>query len=171
MNAFLDEIGSPIGGIALATNEEGELLGLWFRDGSNPMGFERWLKRQGYTIVKDDVHTAAWSAQLAEFFARRRLSFDLPISRQGTEFQLAVWDELSRIPFGETRTYGQIAAAIGHPGLAREVGASCAVNPLPVVVPCHRVVGADGSLKGYSGGIHLKERLLVFEGSRLLASA
>jgi methylated-DNA-[protein]-cysteine S-methyltransferase len=74
-----------------------------------------------------------------------------------------VWEELSRIPFGETRTYGQVARAIGWPSEAVEVGSACAANPVLLVVPCHRVVGADGSLKGYAGGVRLKERLLAFE--------
>ena len=88
------------------------------------------------------------------------------MARRGTIFQEAVWEELLCISFGQTRTYGQVARAIGWPGEAVEVGRSCAANPNLLVIPCHRVVGADGSLKGYAGGLLLKERLLAFEESR-----
>jgi methylated-DNA-[protein]-cysteine S-methyltransferase len=85
------------------------------------------------------------------------------VARRGSDFQEAVWEELSRIPFGETRTYGQVAEAIGGTGNAVEVGSACAANPVLLVVSCHRVVGADGTLKGYAGGMPLKARLLDFE--------
>jgi methylated-DNA-[protein]-cysteine S-methyltransferase len=163
MKAYLDEIGSPVGPVAFATNEEGALLGLSFRDGRHPAYLEKELKREGFAISRDEDRTAAAREQLVEYFAGERRSFDLPVARRGSDFQEAVWEELSRIPFGETRTYGQVAEAIGRPGEAVEVGSSCAANPVLLVVPCHRVVGADGSLKGYAGGLPLKERLLAFE--------
>jgi methylated-DNA-[protein]-cysteine S-methyltransferase len=163
MNAYIDEIGSPMGLVAFATNEEGALLSLRFRDGRYPKTLEKRLKREGFALSRDEDRTAVAREQLVEYFAGERCSFDLPMVRRGSDFQEAVWEELSRIPFGETRTYGQVAEAIGRPGEAVEVGSSCAANPVLLVVPCHRVVGADGSLKGYAGGLPLKERLLAFE--------
>lgn len=166
MKAYLDEIGSPVGPVAFATNEEGALLGLRFRNGRRFASLEKRLKREGFALSRDEDRTAAVREQLVEYFAGDRRSFDLPVARKGSDFQEAVWEELSRIPFGETRTYGQVARAIGHPGEAVEVGSSCAANPVLLVVPCHRVVGADGSLKGYAVGVRFKERLLAFEGSQ-----
>jgi methylated-DNA-[protein]-cysteine S-methyltransferase len=89
--------------------------------------------------------------------------FALPLDPQGTPFQRAVWAALLRIPYGETRTYGEIAAAIGHPGAARAVGMACRSNPIGLIIPCHRVVGGDGTLTGYAGGLDLKATLLQHE--------
>ena len=166
MNAFIDEICSPVGPVAFATNEEGALLGLSFRDGRRSASLENGLKREGFALSRDEDRTAAAREQLVEYFAGERRSFGLPMARRGTIFQQDVWEELSRIPFGETRTYGQVAEAIGRSGEAIEVGSACAVNTVLLVVPCHRVMGADGSLKGYAGGIPIKERLLDFEASQ-----
>jgi len=101
--------------------------------------------------------------QLDEYFAGKRTAFDLPLAPSGTPFQLRVWDELTRIPWGATVTYGELAARAGHPGAARAVGAAVGRNPLSIVVPCHRVVGADGRLTGYAGGIGRKATLLALE--------
>ena len=109
--------------------------------------------------------------QVAEYFAGERHTFDLPLAASGSAIQEAVWKELTYVPFGETITYGQLADAIGMPGEAQAIGAACAANPIPLVVPCHRVIAADGSLRGYSAGLHIKERLLAFErGQRFLAA-
>lgn len=113
--------------------------------------------------ASDSMHRAV-HAQLRAYARRRLTSFSLPIDPQGTPFQRAVWAALLKIPYGETRTYGQIAAAIGHPGAARAVGMACRTNPIGLIIPCHRVVGADGSLTGYAGGLDLKARLLRHEG-------
>jgi methylated-DNA-[protein]-cysteine S-methyltransferase len=166
MNAYMDEIDSTVGPVAFATDEVGALLGLWFRDGRRPASLENGLKREGFTLLRDEDWTAAAREQLVEYFAGERRSFDLPVARRGTLFQEDVWEELSRIPFGETRTYGQVAETIGWPGEAIEVGRACAANPVLLVVPCHRVVGADGTLKGYAGSIPVKEHLLGFEASQ-----
>jgi methylated-DNA-[protein]-cysteine S-methyltransferase len=101
--------------------------------------------------------------QLKEYFAGIRRAFDLELDHGGTPFQTAVWDELSRIPFGEVRSYADIARAIGRPTATRAVGAANGTNPLPIVLPCHRVVGSNGTLTGYGGGLALKERLLAWE--------
>jgi len=163
MNAYLDEICPPVWPVVFATDEQGSLLGLRFRHSRRPTPLEEGLKREGFALSRDENRTAAAREQLAEYFAGERRSFDLPVVLRGSHFQEAVWEELLRIPFGETHTYGAVARAIGWPGEAVEVGSACAANPVLLVIPCHRVVGADGSLKGYAGGIRLKERLLAFE--------
>ena len=101
--------------------------------------------------------------QLGEYFAGERTAFDLPLRPAGSDFQLAVWDQLTRIPYGETRSYGHVAQAVGEPGGAQAVGAANGRNPLAIVVPCHRVIGADGSLVGFGGGLHRKRFLLDLE--------
>lgn len=112
-------------------------------------------------------HLAAAVKQLREYFAGRRTEFELPLDLEGTAEQRRVWQELCAIPFGATASYGEIARRIGSPAGARAVGRACATNPVPVVVPCHRVVGADGSLHGFGGGLWRKQRLLEHEGARL----
>jgi methylated-DNA-[protein]-cysteine S-methyltransferase len=105
--------------------------------------------------------------QLAEYFAGQREEFDLLLKPEGTAFQKKVWEALKRIPFGQTRTYGQIAKAVKSPAASRAVGAACGRNPLPIVVPCHRVIGSSGSLTGFGGGLAMKEWLLKHEGATL----
>jgi methylated-DNA-[protein]-cysteine S-methyltransferase len=105
----------------------------------------------------------AVAAQLAEYFAGERTAFDLPLRPVGSGFELAVWEQLATIPYGETRTYGAVAGAVGAPGGAQAVGLACGRNPLAIVVPCHRVIGADGSLVGFGGGLPRKRFLLDLE--------
>lgn len=102
--------------------------------------------------------------QLQEYFAGRRRHFDLPLALRGTDFQRQVWSALRSIPWGSTRSYGDIARAIGRPRAVRAVGAANGANPLPIVLPCHRVIGAGGALTGYAGGLARKRRLLALEG-------
>jgi methylated-DNA-[protein]-cysteine S-methyltransferase len=102
--------------------------------------------------------------QLREYFSGERKSFDLPLRAEGTDFQKAVWNALREIPYGEAKTYGQVAAAVGRPGAARAVGSACHDNPIAVVIPCHRVLGSSGKLTGYGGGLDKKELLLDLEG-------
>ncbi|MBN6040685.1 methylated-DNA--[protein]-cysteine S-methyltransferase [Amycolatopsis sp. 195334CR] len=102
--------------------------------------------------------------QLEEYFDGRRTEFDLPLHFDGTEFQRSVWTELSRIPFGETVSYAELAARIGKPSAVRAVGAANGRNPISIIVPCHRVIGSGGSLTGYGGGLPRKQFLLAFEG-------
>lgn len=138
---------SPIGPLKL-TEENGKLTGLSFgaADQETPTPFLRQCARE-----------------LAEYFGGSRTEFTLPLSPAGTDFQKRVWKELNRIPYGETKTYGEIAAAIGSPKAARAVGMACNRNPIAVIVPCHRVVGSGGSLVGYAGGLSIKEQLLSLE--------
>ena len=104
--------------------------------------------------------------ELAEYFAGKRTEFTFPMRAQGTPFQTAVWDALLNIPYGETKTYGQIAAAVDNPKGSRAVGMACNRNPIMISVPCHRVVGAGGALTGYAGGLSVKEKLLELEQKR-----
>lgn len=101
--------------------------------------------------------------QLQEYFNGSRREFDIPFATRGTPFQQRVWDELCRIPYGQTCTYGEIAAAIGKPGAARAVGMACNRNPIWLLIPCHRVVGSGGALTGYEGGLEMKRALLDLE--------
>ena len=103
------------------------------------------------------------SAQLREYFAGERTTFDLPLRAVGTPFEQGVWDELQRIPYGETTSYGELAARVGEPSAARAVGRANGRNPIPIIVPCHRVIGADGSLTGFGGGLTCKRALLDLE--------
>lgn len=105
--------------------------------------------------------------QLREYFAGRRVAFHLPLDAAGTAWQTAVWSAMSAIPYGETVTYGEIARGLGRPSAARAVGHAAGQNPLPIVVPCHRVIGADGGLRGYGGGLDAKQRLLALERARV----
>lgn len=102
-------------------------------------------------------------AQLAEYFAGTRQRFDLPLAASGTPFQRRVWAALDTVPFGQTRTYGEIATALGQPTASRAVGLANGRNPLPIIVPCHRVIGANGKLTGYAGGLARKQWLLTHE--------
>ena len=105
--------------------------------------------------------------QLDQYFAGRRREFDLPLDPHGTPFQRTVWSELGRIPYGQTISYGQLAQRIDRPAASRAVGAANGRNPIPIVIPCHRVIGSDGSLTGFGGGLPIKKKLLALEGTRL----
>lgn len=103
--------------------------------------------------------------ELHDYFAGAKRVFQVPLDLRGTDFQIAVWNELRKIPYGETRSYAQIADAIGKPKAVRAVGAANGSNPIAIIVPCHRVIGAGGKLTGYGGGLPLKKRLLELEGA------
>ncbi len=118
---------------------------------------------QSEGLTRDDARFVDVIAQLEEYFAGERTDFELDLAPEGTEFQLSVWDALSEIPFGETRSYGEIAAAVGRPKAARAVGMANNRNPIAVIVPCHRVIGASGDLVGYGGGMDRKVWLLDHE--------
>jgi methylated-DNA-[protein]-cysteine S-methyltransferase len=107
------------------------------------------------------------SAQLRAYFAGERTAFDLPLRAAGTPFEQGVWRELQRIPYGETTSYGELAARVGEPSAARAVGRANGRNPIPIIVPCHRVIGADGSLTGFGGGLECKRALLDLEAGAL----
>jgi methylated-DNA-[protein]-cysteine S-methyltransferase len=153
MTTYAARIDSPIGPLTALVDEAGALTHLLFAHQPTPAG-----------TAWDEARCAPVLAQLEEYFRGERDAFDLPLAPAGTEFQRRVWDELARIPFGETVDYGALAARLGRPGAARAVGRANATNPIPIIVPCHRVIGANGSLTGYAGGMEAKRRLLDLEG-------
>jgi methylated-DNA-[protein]-cysteine S-methyltransferase len=170
VKAYVDEIQSPAGLLAFAVNEDGALIRLHFVESDYGSDMEEDLEDEGYRVEADETRTARVRQELSEYAGGRRKAFDAPLAFAGSQWQKAVWLELTRIPFGETRSYGEIADALGCPGAARAVGRANASNVLPLVVPCHRVIAADGTLGGFNGGLHLKERLLEHE-HRVLAAA
>jgi methylated-DNA-[protein]-cysteine S-methyltransferase len=145
-------IPSPIGPLT-AVREDGVLVGLWMGSAPDPQTLG----------TRDDAGFADVRDQLAGYFSGSRTSFDLALRASGNPLQLAVWQLISAIPYGATRTYGELARDLGDRSLAQAVGAACGRNPLPIVVPCHRVVGADGSLVGFGGGLDRKRFLLDLE--------
>ncbi|MFK5635744.1 methylated-DNA--[protein]-cysteine S-methyltransferase [Ornithinimicrobium sp. LYQ103] len=149
---------SPVGPLRLVSDGE-HLTGLFFaehRHAPERAGTEVGLG-EAPAVLREAV------VQLADYFAGRRTDFDLPLAAEGTPFQQRVWALLRQIPYGRTRSYGQLAAELGQPGASRAVGLANGRNPLSIVVPCHRVVGADGSLTGYGGGAERKRALLDLE--------
>lgn len=131
---------------------------------------DRWIARRlpGARLIDDAGRLAPIRAQLAAYFAGTLKQFRIPLDLRGTPFQIAAWQALCAIPRGTTRTYAQHAAAIGRPRAVRAVGAANGANPIAVIVPCHRLIGSDGSLVKYGGGLHLKRQLLALEGVRIV---
>lgn len=148
-------IDSPLGELTLVAHD-GVLAGLYFAEHT---------RRPGPALFGSRTETGfeAVIVQLGEYFRGDRTRFELPLRPRGSGFQQRVWGQLEGIPYGETRTYGRLAASLGDPGLAREVGWANGRNPVSIIVPCHRVVGADGGLVGYAGGLERKRALLDLE--------
>ena len=157
MNCFRTSIDSPVGGLTLGATESA-LIAILFERVRGPRDI-------GHEAVETPEHPLLREAarQLGEYFAGKRRDFSLPLDFRGTEFQRKVWNELLKIPFGETRTYSEIARQIGRPDAVRAVGAANGANPLSIVAPCHRVIGASGSLTGFGGGLEAKAYLLALE--------
>ncbi|MGV9346124.1 methylated-DNA--[protein]-cysteine S-methyltransferase [Streptomyces spiralis] len=154
-------VDSPYGPLTLVA-EDGLLCGLYMTDQRH---------RPPEETFGACAATAAFDAaeeQLEAYFAGELKEFTLELRLNGTPFQRRVWDQLRTIPYGETRTYGELADALGSPAASRAVGLANGKNPIGIIVPCHRVVGADGSLTGYGGGLDRKKRLLDFEGGAAL---
>jgi methylated-DNA-[protein]-cysteine S-methyltransferase len=158
-NAWQTAIATPLGEIRLVAQDDA-LVGVYFPQHKNPA----WP-----VVAVDACHPVLIQAacELAEYFAGERTVFNTPLAPQGTQFQRAVWQALTGIPYGERRSYAWIATAIGHPQACRAVGAANGRNPLSIFVPCHRAVGADGSLTGYAGGVSAKRWLLEHEQAHL----
>ena len=157
MTATHTTIDSPIGDLTLVASD-GVLSGIYFPGHWHMPALEVFGTRveSGFEQIQQ---------QLAEYFAGGRTEFELATSVTGEEFQRRVWELIDRIPYGQTTTYGEMAQELGDPALAREVGAAVGRNPLSIVVPCHRVVGKDGKLTGYAGGLERKRFLLELEGA------
>lgn len=152
-------LATPLGTmIAIARN--GALAGLDFVDAKHaPAVSADWIEDAAAPPLRECAR------QLAEYFAGTRRRFDLPLAPEGTPFQQRVWHGIAGVPWGETITYAELASRAHAPGSARAAGAATGRNPLAIVVPCHRIVGANGTLTGYAGGLARKERLLALEGS------
>jgi methylated-DNA-[protein]-cysteine S-methyltransferase len=146
---------SPIGPLLLLGHGEA-LRGLYMQAGRKPVRVSSAWREASEPFA--DART-----QLEEYFAGERASFDLPLAAEGSEFERRVWSALEEIPYGETQSYGQVAERIGAPGAARGVGLANGRNPISIVVPCHRVIGANGTLTGYGGGLERKRFLLELE--------
>lgn len=150
-------LSSPVGTLTLIAGQRGLSAILWEDDDPARVPTGDSVEDAGHPVL---VETAR---QLTDYFAGRRRAFDLRLDFRGTDFQKAVWAALLTIPFGETRSYGEIARAIGRPGASRAVGAANGRNPISIVAPCHRVVGANGALTGFAGGLAAKRFLLDLE--------
>ncbi|PWK85293.1 methylated-DNA--[protein]-cysteine S-methyltransferase [Fulvimonas soli] len=150
-----DELPTPIGRLLLVADAQG-LREVWFENG-------RHRRAPAPSWVRSRAALAFARTQLEEYFAGTRQAFELPLHPVGTPFQLAVWAELARIPYGATVSYAELARRIGQPQAVRAVGAANGRNPLPIVLPCHRVIGSDGSLTGFGGGLPTKRFLLALE--------
>lgn len=153
---------SPLGPMIVAATKKG-LAGLWFDGQRHLPNTLDWPHAENHPVLVKVVK------QLREYYDGKRTTFDLPLDLQGgTEFQQSVWQALLQIPSGETTSYGQLSKSIGKPAAVRAVGAAVGRNPVSVIVPCHRVLGGDGSLTGYAGGLDRKTALLKLEGATLL---
>ena len=158
---FLTQYHGPLGTYILGSSIKGVVCVK--TDERSPAYLGRW-EREGIELKEAAEHNDRLISQLDAYFAGKRRDFTVPLDLRGTEFQRQVWDLLCDIPWGETRSYGQIAKALGRPKAARAVGRAVGTNPVSIVVPCHRVIGSDGALTGYGGGLDRKEALLKLEG-------
>ncbi|WP_176590946.1 methylated-DNA--[protein]-cysteine S-methyltransferase [Sphingobium sp. EM0848] len=149
---------SPVGKLTLVASENGLAAVLWENDDPRRVRLEPRVEGGEHPVL-DGARR-----QLGEYFAGQRTAFDLPLDFKGTDFQRRVWAALLTIPFGETRSYADIAAQIGKPSACRAVGAANGRNPISIIAPCHRVVGANGALTGFAGGLKAKRYLLGLEG-------
>jgi methylated-DNA-[protein]-cysteine S-methyltransferase len=156
---------TPLGGLFAAVDEEGALVQLYFLGKHRPKELTDRLEREGHSISWNPRALSEVQRQIDEYFARQRKTFEIPLRLLGTAFQRRVWNELLRIPYGQTLSYGELAARIDRPSASRAVGRANATNPVSLIVPCHRVIGADRDLTGYGGGIDIKKKLLILEGA------
>lgn len=154
---WFDDFASPVGRLTVAADAEG-LRHILFESERHPV-------RRGSDWRRDAEALRDVREQLLAYFAGARRQFDLPLAPTGTPFQMKVWRTLADIPYGATWSYGELARRIGEPKAVRAVGAANGRNPLPIVLPCHRVIGGDGSLTGFGGGLPVKQFLLELEGS------
>jgi methylated-DNA-[protein]-cysteine S-methyltransferase len=157
MNLSFKIIDSPIGKLKLVASDKGLAAILWENDNTRRVRLKEVVEKPTHSIL---VQT---EKELAEYFTGSRNTFSVPLDMHGTKFQKNVWAALLKIPFGETRTYGQLAKELGNPKAMRAVGAANGRNPAAIVVPCHRVIGADGKLTGFAGGLEAKAHLLNLE--------
>ena len=166
-NVFYAQMETPIGPIWVASTDK--VICAVGLGAEQPEDIFGWLARHVDSGPPQENPGALSEAlsQLRAYFSGDRRAFDLPLDVRGTDFQRSVWEQVALIPYCETASYGEIARGIGRPESARAVGAAVGANPLPIIIPCHRVIGADGSLTGYGGGLEIKEALLRLEGVEL----
>lgn len=164
MTLYASVIDSPVGELLALVRADGTLVALPFLSDDDPADLAG-RHAHGSAVEFDAGRTAHVAHQLNEYFAGERTAFGLATAPHGTEFQLRVWRALEDIPFGETQGYAELARRIGQPTASRAVGRANGANPIPIVLPCHRVIGANGDLTGYGGGIERKETLLRLEGA------
>jgi O-6-methylguanine DNA methyltransferase len=160
---YTARVDSPIGALRLASTANG--LAFLELPHSNGHGFAGWLRRwaPGARVEPGFAPNQSAAKQLLEYLEGKRRDFALPLDLRGTEFQLGVWRALCQIPYGETISYAEQARRVGQPNASRAVGSANGANPIAIIVPCHRVVNANGKLGGYGGGLELKARLLALE--------
>ena len=150
-------IDSPVGKLKLVASDQGLVAILWENDDPERVRLGELVKGETNSVLVETER------QLAEYFAGKRKNFTVPLDLRGTPFQRNVWEALLAIPFGETRSYGELARQLGNSRAARAVGAATGKNPVSIVVPCHRLIGATGKLTGFAGGLGAKMRLLALE--------
>jgi methylated-DNA-[protein]-cysteine S-methyltransferase len=153
---YSSTIDSPVGALSLAASDRALIALVWRRE-SHCEAFENALEKPGHPVLRETAR------QLLEYFAGSRRAFDVELDFRGTDFQRRVWAALLTIPYGETRTYRQIAEQIGNPAAVRAVGAANGRNPISIIAPCHRVIGMNGDLTGFGGGLAAKACLLSLE--------
>jgi methylated-DNA-[protein]-cysteine S-methyltransferase len=158
-NVLYDVVQTPIDRLVVASDGSA-IVGVWMAN-AEPDDVS-WADRRGADSLLDEARR-----QLVAYFAGRLRAFDLPLAPNGTEFQRRVWTELTKIPFGATISYARLARRVSNAAAVRAVGAANGRNPIPIIVPCHRVIGSDGSLTGFGGGLHRKQWLLKHEGGQI----
>jgi O-6-methylguanine DNA methyltransferase len=162
--AYYGLFDSRLGAICIASTEKGVCKIALPKESEE---FRRWLELcfSPENVIEDESKNKGVLAELESYLAGELREFESPLDLRGTEFQMKVWREVRAIPYGDTCSYRDIAERIGHPRAYRAVGAANGANPVPIIVPCHRVIGQDGSLRGYGGGLEIKEWLLRLEGA------
>lgn len=158
-NATYGYFDSPVGILLLVADDHGLREIKFPKDGRRAEADASW--REDAKFLREPIR------QLRAYFLGKLEKFDLPLAHEGTAFQQMVWTELCRIPYGKTISYGEIARRVGKPGASRAVGLANGSNPIPIIIPCHRVIGSDGRLTGYGGGLPIKEKLLALERRQL----
>jgi methylated-DNA-[protein]-cysteine S-methyltransferase len=165
-NIYYSDMETPIGHMTLASTKKG-LCWMDFNYGDTVLrALERWSRRYFLTdqMQRDDLALREVKDQLEQYFNTEQSNFTCELDLMGTSFQKLVWNSLLEIPYGEVRTYKEVAQAIGAPKAVRAVGGANNKNSIPIIIPCHRVIGSNGALVGYGGGLHIKEQLLQLEG-------
>lgn len=157
MKLFYNEISSVVGKLMIVANEQALVAILWENEKPHRVPLDGMIKNKNHPIIQET------EKQLDEYFTHKRTSFEIPLDLTGTDFQKKVWEELATIPYGTTVSYAQLAKQIGRPESARPLGAAVGKNPISIVIPCHRVIGTNGQLTGFAGGLKTKAFLLDLE--------